>query len=290
MLPVAFLLACFPPFAAAQNPPRNTIAPTWSWNASAAIEWCHVVGEPPDALLVQAQDGRLDQLHLITGKSVFKKQPADVKGQRFAGASADAAYLYDDEMIRAIRVSQAAPTGKPDAAELWSIDAASTAEKLSDDDPEFKRRLVAACPTPAGLLVARSDGRVAELGRADGSLKWSTVIPPSADMRLFVADKLATVLHRAKPGIGASTFDLSTDNPGPRTIHFGDSWPMWCDSCADGLTAAWPGKLVRLAPEGHVASVRPRVQLPLRAEALALLPKLQEHSRPLLTLIDQAGE
>src|SRR5215510_8644093 len=65
---------------------------------------------------------------------------------------------------------------------------------------------------------------------------------------------------------------------------------MWCDSCADGLTAAWPGKLVRLAPEGHVASVRPRVQLPLRAEALALLPKLQEHSRPLLTLIDQAGE
>jgi hypothetical protein len=274
----------------AQNANRGPLEPAWTWNAPATIEWCEPVGVPPIAVLIHTQDGRLEQLHLITGKPCFRKAPGSVKGQRFAGSSAETAYVYDNEIVRAIGVTRAAPTEKPDAPELWSIDGASGAEKPRDDDPEFKRRLLAARVTLAGILVARSDGRIAELNRANGGLRWSTALPPVAEMRLFTTDGLAIVLHKGKSGIDASLFDLTAAAPTPHTIDFSESWPMWCEPGADGLIAAWPSKITRLTSDGKIEPARPRFQPPIRADGIALLPKLQEHSRPLLTLLEQSGE
>jgi len=266
-------LAC--PLALAGQAPE--LPPDWVSSFERGVEWCEPVGgDPPDALLLCTRDAKLDVLDLRTGESRLPA-PIDAQpGVQFAGESGGVAYCFARDIVYAIALgprdgpSVPAPTAsgpargaalsqpergsgapQPRAAPtthlLWKAGQplgqttgriAGPTPRPTDADPEFLLRIVAAQATPAGVLMVRSDGRVAELAREDGRIRWQRSIDAVSASQVHVRGAQAAVVWRVPGGGTAVAFaELRSDAPDWTQRGISGDSPIWTGLADGGLVA-----------------------------------------------------
>jgi hypothetical protein len=244
---------------AAQDLATADLLAAWTWEAASEIEWFAGVGGPrPRAILVADRGGAVNLRHLITSNSRLGEPLAMQPGVAFAGEYADRAYLFDSQRVIALTLTDTAESDRPLDAVAWSI-AAAAVKADADEDPEHTARIVAGAATAHGVLLARSDGRVAELAARDGATRWSAEIAAGSDVRLLADGRRCAVLWRYQGRVQAclletpATLDVSPALPGR---ELGAAWPLWQEITADGLLAAWSGKLALLPAAGELRKLR----------------------------------
>lgn len=287
MLPALVALSTLAASLAAQP---ATLESAWTWNAAARVEWCEPVGGPrPHAALIATRDGKLHLVNLITAKSKLAQPIPVTPDVRFAGDDGRIAYAFTHSKILAISVTPTAEADKPLDTLKWEQLAQPADEQRSGGDPEFVARLIAASATRDGVLVVRSDGRLAELAERDGTLRWSTPLPESAEYRLLVNDRIGVAIHKGSRGIDATYCDLGAGASNAQRRRLGDGLPMWTALTRDGLLGAWPGKLTLATANDDARPVRLKLAMPLVAAAVDAFRPADARERPLFVAIDAGG-
>jgi hypothetical protein len=142
---------------------------------------------------------------------------------------------------------------------------------------------VAARATPIGLLVARSDGRVALLDREDGRVLREWRFPHLPDCRLHAHEGTAALVFKppsrdsrhsaslAPDGPKVAFFDVDRTRHKPTIRTLGETWPIWTDLIpGPRLVAVWPDRVIVTAPEEPVLSFLPQNGATFRASAIAV--------------------
>ena len=235
--------------AIAQCEPTE-LKPDWVRSFERGVEWCAPVGgEPVVTLLVCTKDARVDLIDLKTGRSRLAEPIRVQPGMRFAGATGNVAYCYSVSQVYAFQVERNYQAKVAKAGLLWRVAAAPKAQTAGD--PEFLTRIVAAKATPMGVLVVRSDGRVAELLQKNGNVRWRYKLPKSANCMLRVRDALVGLLWKDGEAFKVAFHDLRHDPPRPLVTSVNATLPIWVELIDDGLVAVWPGRFAVIPIEGE---------------------------------------
>lgn len=216
----------------------TALKPVWTYSFERGIEWCTPVGGPPaTGLLVCTKNARLDLIDLQTGESLLVEAIPVQPGTQFAGATGNVAYGYGHTQVSAflVRSDDKLPGEGPRL--LWQVAAAPKAQ--TQGDPEFLTRVIAAHATPTGVMIVRSDGQVAELCRADASVRWQHRLPGFSACKLHVCDTTAALLWKDGDALRVAFFDLSAKKPQPTVTTIEQSLPIWTELVDDRLVAVW---------------------------------------------------
>ena len=238
----------------------TVLNPDWDRTFARGIEWCAPVGgEPATALFVCTKDAQLDLFDLKTGETGFAEPISTQPGTRFAGESAGVAYCYGPSRVYAVLLprrdrKRAATTESSDQPKrqqlglLWQVAAAPQSQ--TEGDPEFLTRLVAAKATPGGVLIVRSDGRVAELRRKDGSARWQHKLPKIASCTLHVRNAGAALLWKHGGEFKVAFYDLRSDSARPTMTTVNEAMPIWTALADEGLVAVWRKRFALIHMDG----------------------------------------
>ena len=244
--PVAVLLAA--PCAFAQAQPTE-LRPDWDRAIERGIEWCAPVGvEPASGLLLCAKDARVDLVDIETGQSRLTKAIPVQPGTRFAGAQGEVAYGYGVSRIYAFLVERPGKTNELTPGLLWSVVGAP--QEDTPGDPEFMTRIIAAQATPNGVLVVRSDGRVAELLGGDGRVRWQHRLPEIRQCRLHVQGTSAALFWKEGCELNVAFLNLQADEPEAKLVTVKGSPPIWTTLVGDKLVAVWPKQSGVISSDG----------------------------------------
>jgi hypothetical protein len=226
-----------------------TLDPLWTRTIEAGVEWCAPVGgEPATALLVCTKAARLDMIDLASGRSRLSEPLKVQPGTQFAGAAGNVAYAYGPTKIYSFLVAKCEQPSDKKPGVVWQVTVAPRAE--TEGDPEFLTRIIAAKPTPAGVLIVRNDGRVAELRRDDGSPRWRHELPEVRTCKLHVRGHAAALLWKHGAAVNVCFIDLDGEAPRPRIVTVEDTLPIWTELIDAGLVAVWPMRFRLITPEG----------------------------------------
>ncbi|MFQ5805756.1 MAG: hypothetical protein ACE5I3_04820 [Phycisphaerae bacterium] len=225
------------------------LEPLWACTVEAGVEWCAPVGgEPATALLICTKDARLDLIDLKTGRSRLPDPIPVQPGMQFAGQTGNVAYGCGPSEVYAFRVETGVDSNVDKPGLLWQVAAAPKVE--TEGDPEFLTRIIAANATRDGLLIVRSDGRVAELSRPNGSVRWRRRLPTFANCTLHVRDAIAALLWKHGNAFSVAFFDLQADPVLPTVTTINDTLPIWTGLIDDGLVTVWPHRFGVLPTDG----------------------------------------
>jgi hypothetical protein len=216
----------------------TALKPVWTHSFERGVEWCAPVGGPPaTGLLVCTKDARLDLIGLQIGQSLLVEAIPVQPGTQFAGATGNVAYGYGHTQVCAFLVSSDDRSPGQSPRLLWQVAAAPKAQ--TQGDPEFLTRVIAAAATPNGVMIVRSDGQVAELCRADASVRWQHGLPGFSACKLHVCDTTAVLLWKDGEALRVAFFDLSAKEPQPTVTTIEQSLPIWTGLAGDRLVAVW---------------------------------------------------
>ena len=132
---------------------------------------------------------------------------------------------------------------------LWSIVAAPAAETAGD--PEFMVRIIAARATPDGVLIVRSDGRMAELSRGEGVVRWRAKLPAMSYYRLHVQGHIAALLWKSGDGFSVGFVDLAETSPRVEIVGVERTPPIRSRLCGSVLVVVWPERVGIVAVGGE---------------------------------------
>lgn len=278
-----FLLGLFTAFmssSASGQDEARVLNPVWDRAFEHGIEWCAPVGgEPGTALLVCTKRARLDLLDLKTGQSRLTATISVQSGTRFAGGSGQTAYCYGPSRVYALRVSSTRCAENEGPGLGWQVAGAPYAQ--TEGDPEFMTRLVAAKPTPKGVLVVRSDGRVAELRREDGNPRWKHELPKTASCTLHVCRDTAALLWKDGDAFAVAFFDLEAQRPRPTVRRISAALPIWTTLLDEGLVSVWRKRFGLISPEREVRLHQMHRRVGASASTVAVYFPGTRASRPL---------
>lgn len=250
---------------------RADLEPAWSWKSDQTIEWCVALGEPKDcAVAVGLRDGSVQVINIITAAPRLDDVLRGKPGMRCAGESGGAAYFFDRYRVYAVSVTDTFDRAEPRDRVRWSVGNDAGAADRESGDPEFIEKLIAAAATPAGVAVLDSSGRLAELGRADGSIRWKADLGNGSNGTLLVENATLCAIVKAAGGFDACFIDLKAEHPTPRRRRIGGNEPMWHDLSRAGLVAAWPGRLMRASAESDAARLGLKIRFPVKAALIGL--------------------
>ena len=245
----ASVVAYLAPAAFSKSKPTD-LKPDWDLTIDRGVEWCAPVdGDPATALLICTKDSRLDLVDVETGRSRLASPVHVQLGTRFAGESERVPFCYGPTFVYAIRATPGAGDNRENAGVLWRVAAAPDGQ--TEGDPEFMTRLVAAHATPRGVIIVRSDGRVAELAREDGAVLWRRELGDVANGTLHANGETVALLWKQGAAANAAFFDLSQKEPAPDLVEF-DTPPIWSELTDVGLIAVWKNRVAVAAPNRPV--------------------------------------
>jgi hypothetical protein len=257
------------PCAFAQ-PQAIELMPDWDRSFQRGIEWCQPVGrEPPNALLLCTKDAHLELLELETGHSRLDEALPVQPGTRFADARGEIAYCHGVSRLYAIRVASSCQPKGPRPGLLWSV--ATAPQNDTGSDPEFMTHTIAAQATPGGVVIVRSDGRIAELLGEDGSLRWQGHWAQTAECRLFVRDTTVALIGKSGKVLAVAFLDLTS--PRPRLTRVEQPPPIWSDLLREGLVAVWQQRFALFSPDGNTVFVELPPGSSATAAALAVFER-----------------
>jgi hypothetical protein len=236
------------PCVLAQTGPTK-LKPDWDRAIERGIEWCAPVGvEPASSLLLCTNDARVDLIDIETGQSRLTRAIPVQPGTRFVGALGDVAYGYGVSRIYAFLVERSDKTKDLTPGLLWNVVGAP--QEDTKGDPEFMTRIIAAQATPNGVLVVRSDGRVAELLAADGRVRWQHRLPEIRQGQLHVQGANAALFWKAACELNVAFFDLQADEPEAKLLIVKGSPPIWTTLVGEKLVAVWPKQFGVFSSDG----------------------------------------
>jgi hypothetical protein len=246
---VAFVVALpAAPCALAQTGPTE-LRPDWDRTIERGIEWCASVGvEPAGSLLLCTKDARVDLIDIETGRSRLTAAIPVQSGTRFAGAQREIAYGFGVSRIYALQVERSDKTKDLTPGLLWNVVGAP--QEDTEGDPEFMTRIIAAQATPSGVLVVRSDGRVAELLAVDGRVRWQHRLPEIGQCRLHVQGTSAALFWKAACKLNVAFLDLQADEPEAKLVTVKGSPPIWTALVREKLVAVWPKQFGVISSDG----------------------------------------
>lgn len=279
---------------------RADLEPAWTWKADQAVEWCRPLGEPKhSAVAVGLKDGTVQIINIITalprlegpirGKPGIRPAGQDIGG----GQSAGVAYFFDRYTVTAVSVTDTFDRDEPRDAVRWTVGSAADVQNREAGDPEFIEKLVAAVATPAGVAVLNSEGKLSELARDDGAIRWKADVGGGANGALLADRSTLVAVVKGKGGADAWFIDLSAPNTPPQRRSAGASEPIWQDLAREGLVAAWPGRLMMTTAEKDAARLGLKVKFPLKAALIGLHRRSAASNtagRDLLITFDAGGD
>jgi len=228
--------------------------PIWARAVEPGVEWCAAVGgEPATALLVCSKKAQLSLISLIdlqTGRERFAEPIAVQPGVQFADETRHVAHAYGPSQVYAFLVDGANEAKGEKLGLLWQVAGAPAAQ--TEGDPEFLTRVIAAKATPSGVMVVRSDGRVAELRRSDGSAPWRHKVPAIANCKLHVQGALAALLWKHGGAFTVMFYDLRPDPPRPLARTVNETPPIWTALIDEGLVAVWRKRFALIPMDGEL--------------------------------------
>ncbi len=279
----------------------QTLEPIWTRQLEQRIEWVAAVGDSTSpALLVCTSTAALLVIETETGRTRFSTPVQAGPGVRLAdGETGDTVYCYDRFSAYALTL-RGSPTARHAAGPLlWQAGEWALPPAGYRGDPEFLTRVVAGCATRFGLLVARSDGRVALLARENGHVRWDCRLPRLPDCRLHVCGGTAALVFKEADELKAAFFELDSDHPQPVVRTLGDTWPIWTKLISNQrLVAVWPNRVVVSKPGGPAFSLYPATRDLLRAAVVDVytpgnvdmrVPAVHQAGRPALLLFGAGG-
>lgn len=237
-LVMAFVALLAGPVAFAQTQPTE-LKPDWERSIERGVEWCAPVGvQAASGLLLCTKDARVDLVNIETGRSRLTKAIPVQPGTQFAGAQREVAYGYGVSRIYAFLVERSGKTKDLRPGLLWNVVGAP--QEDTPGDPEFMTRIIAAKATSNGVLVVRSDGRIAELLGTDGSVRWQDRLPEFRHCRLHAQDTSAALFWKEGCELNVAFFDLQADEPKAELVTVKGSPPIWSRLVDGKLVAVWP--------------------------------------------------
>ncbi|HUU97391.1 MAG TPA: PQQ-binding-like beta-propeller repeat protein [Phycisphaerae bacterium] len=249
----------------------QTLEPIWTRQLEQQIEWVAAVGDSTSpALLVCTSTAALLVIEAETGQTRFSTPVQAGPGVRLAqGEGEDTVYCYDRFSAYALTLRESPAARHAAGPLLWQAGEWALPPAGYRGDPEFLTRVVAGHVTLSGLLVARSDGRVALLARENGDMRWDCRLPRLPDCRLHVCDRTAALVFKEADELKAAFFELDSDRPQPVVRTLGDTWPIWTKLIPNQrLVAVGPESVVIAEPTAPLFNFRPDVGGPLRASAI----------------------
>lgn len=279
---------------------RADLEPAWTWKADQAVEWCRPLGQPKhSAVAVGLKDGSVQIINIITAAPRLEAPIRGKPGIRLAGQGvavgqgAGVAYFFDRYTVTAVSVTDTFDRDAPRDAVRWAVGSAADVQEREAGDPEFTEKLVAAVATPAGVAVLNSEGKLSELARGDGAIRWKAELGSGANGALFADRSTLVAVVKGKGGADAWFVDLHAPTPMPQRRSAGASEPIWQDLALEGLVSAWPGRLMLTTVEKDAVRVGAKVKFPLRAALIGLQRRSVESNaarRDLLITFDAAGD
>jgi hypothetical protein len=289
-------LPAAPASTACQEP--VTVNPIWTRTVESGVEWCAPVGgEPATVLLVCSKKAQLSFIDLRDGESRWPEPVAVQPGVQFAGETHHVGYACGPSQVYAFRSGGVNEEGGGRSGLLWQVAGAPAAHTVGD--PEFLTRIVAAQATPNGVMIVRSDGRVAELRRKNGSAPWTHKVPAIANCRLHVHGDFAALLSKRGEAFSVMFYDLRPDPPRPVRRTVNETPPIWTTLIDEGLVAVWRDRFALIPMDGEPRYHTLHTALEARASTLAVYtgaagpsprPARPESSAgPVLILFSESG-
>jgi hypothetical protein len=266
-----------------QTAPRE-LEPVWTRQLEQRIEWVAAVGDSTSpALLVCTSTAALLVIESNTGRMRFPTPVQAGPGVRLADAeTCNVAFCYDRFSAYALTLRGSPAAGHAAGPLLWQAGEWALPPAGSRGDPEFLTRVVAGHTTPSGLLLARSDGRVALLASKTGDIRWDCQLPRLPDCRLHVCNGTVALVFKAADRLNVAFFQLDNDHPQPVVRTLGDTWPIWTSLIPNQrLVAVWPERVVIAEPTAPLFDFRPDVAGPLRASAIDVYTPAEPDLTPL---------
>jgi glycerate kinase len=234
----------------ADSKQSDTLSAEWSWHTPAIIEWARPIDvpQPAGSVLVLTTAGRLQCLDRRTGEPAAEILLPLTHGAQFAGAADGLAYLHDGFAVTAVRVR---PPGI-----AWTAGQRPGEAELSRADPEDFPRIAAAQAAAGGVVIVRSDGRVALLSAADGRVAWEQEIGRPGDAHVLACGGRAVVLSSPAGQAMATFIDAVEREPRCTSVRIADSPPVWAELTDSGLVALWPDRVQVCTASGVVLTIR----------------------------------
>jgi hypothetical protein len=224
-------------------PAIATIEPAWTWDCPGGIEWAESVGPSKSpAVLAGTADGLIELIDVATGKSRLERPIQAGRGVRPAADNENAArgkhrvaYCFDRTCAYAIDL--AAP-----AKLRWQVGERSDASESYPGDPEFLSRILAACATSEGVVIADATGELILFERGAGRMYSRFTLERFAQVELRAFGERLSVLWSAGGRTRCTTRSWQRAASAGEIIDLGDTWPIWSEfSFAQVLV--WPRKI-----------------------------------------------
>ncbi|HMQ17018.1 MAG TPA: hypothetical protein PKC49_13695 [Phycisphaerae bacterium] len=233
----------------------DALTPCWTAHIGDGVEWCEALeDEAGSRLLVCTRAHALHLLDAGNGRPLTERPARVGRGARFAGHAAGRAYVFDRDIVYCFATSRheaAAQAGRL----LWSAGQAPAPTERRDADPEFLLQILAACLTDAGVVFARSDGRVGVLDAATGELRRSWQLPRLAHARLHGEGATVGLVAVAEGSGLASVWPADAPRP-PARLALSRSAPTWSAIAAGRLALLWPDEVRLVGADGSDRSAR----------------------------------
>lgn len=240
------------------------LSAAWSMQIDGRVEWVEPVGEG-DILLYCDEAAHIRALALEDGRNLLRGAVEAHPGVRLAtrlrpvghdgvavGGGRDPlhCYAFDRYAMYAMRFERG-DGGRWKGIAAWRVGQWPDHAGEFQGDPEVLTPLVAAHATSRGVLVARSDGLLAELLSSDGSVRWGTRLGPLPVLRMFVLSDDAALMWKESGRSAVAFFSLSTGTGTPKVVRLDGPWPVWAEMCSAGVLAGTPSALSLYSPAGR---------------------------------------
>jgi hypothetical protein len=231
----------------------DALTPCWTASIGDGVEWCEALeDEAGSRLLVCTREHALRLLDAANGRPLNERPARVGRGARFAGHASGHAYVFDRDIVYCFAASpQEAAAGRL----LWSAGQAPAPTERKDADPEFLMQILAACLTDAGVVFARSDGRVGVLDATTGELRRSWQLPRLAHARLHGEGVTVGLVGVAEGSGLASVWPADAPRP-PARLALSRSAPTWSALAAGRLALLWPDEMRLVGTDGSDRSAR----------------------------------
>lgn len=266
MVPLRAVALLLLPLAA-----RADLEPAWTWKADQAVEWCQPLGSSKhSALAIGLKDGAVQVVNIITAAPRLERPVVGKPGIRYAGQGDGVAYFFDRYTVTAVSVTDTFDRDEPRDAVRWAVGSAADVQEREAGDPEFIEKLIAAVATPAGVALLNSQGKLSELARADGAIRWKADLGGGSNGSLLVENGTLCAVVKASRGFDACFVDLGAKDPTPLRRPIGGNEPIWRGLSRDGFIAAWPGRLTLATADRDAERPGFKLKYPLKAALIGL--------------------